>query len=184
MEKRSTATALTVLPRGGAPDASGVLLSRPDLWRIRRANDRIATEHERAGLKQATSEALVALEEAAAAVAVAAERALSVAESLDEALTILADTEALAISAPASPASRTIATLSPREREVLALVARGYSNKAIAAALYVSPNTVKTHVASLLQKLDAASRVQLAATATRLGLGDDGARRMAPLASL
>lgn len=175
MEKRSTA--LTVLPRHGMPDAAGVILTRPELWRTHRADDGFAGERERAGLKRATSEALVALEEAAAAVAVAAERALSVAESLDEALTVLAGTEAAARAPAATPSG--IANLSPREREVLALVARGYSNKAIAAALYVSPNTVKTHVTSLLQKLDAASRVQLAATATRLGLTADGPRQTA-----
>jgi DNA-binding NarL/FixJ family response regulator len=50
---------------------------------------------------------------------------------------------------------------------VLALVAEGRSNKAIAAALFISPNTVKTHVASLLNKLGADSRVQLAAFAAR-----------------
>ncbi len=50
---------------------------------------------------------------------------------------------------------------------MLALVAGGRSNKAIAEALYVSPNTVKTHVTSLLHKLDAESRVQLAVIATQ-----------------
>ena len=66
--------------------------------------------------------------------------------------------------------------LSPREREVLALVAGGRTNKAIANALYVSPNTVKTHVMSLLHKLQADSRVQLAVVATELGC-DTGERR-------
>jgi len=59
------------------------------------------------------------------------------------------------------------ARLSPREREVLALVAEGRSNKAIAAALFVSPNTVKSHVAALLTKLEVETRVQLAALAVR-----------------
>ena len=58
-------------------------------------------------------------------------------------------------------------TLSPREREVLALVAEGRSNKDIAEALFVSPNTIKTHVASLLNKLDVHTRVQLATIAAR-----------------
>jgi DNA-binding NarL/FixJ family response regulator len=57
--------------------------------------------------------------------------------------------------------------LSPRERDVLALVAQGQTNKAIAEALFVSPNTVKTHVASLLTKLDVDTRAQLAVIATR-----------------
>jgi DNA-binding NarL/FixJ family response regulator len=48
---------------------------------------------------------------------------------------------------------------------VLALIAQGQTNKTIAEALCVSPNTVKTHVASLLRKLKADNRVQLAAIA-------------------
>jgi two-component system response regulator DegU len=48
---------------------------------------------------------------------------------------------------------------------VLALVAEGRSNKSIAEALFVSPNTVKTHVASLLRKHDVGTRTQLAAVA-------------------
>ena len=52
----------------------------------------------------------------------------------------------------------------------LALIAAGQTNKAIAEALYVSPNTVKTHVSSLLHKLQADTRVQLAAIATERGL--------------
>jgi DNA-binding CsgD family transcriptional regulator len=55
--------------------------------------------------------------------------------------------------------------LSPRERDVLALVIEGRSNKAIAEVLFVSPNTVKTHVASLLTKLHAETRAHLVAIA-------------------
>lgn len=55
--------------------------------------------------------------------------------------------------------------LSVREREVLTLVAAGLTNKGIAERLYISPNTVKTHVASLLNKLNMQTRVQLAALA-------------------
>ena len=60
--------------------------------------------------------------------------------------------------------------LSPREREVLALVAQGRSNKEIAEALFVAPSTVKTHVTSLLTKLDADNRAQLATIAAQRGL--------------
>lgn len=59
------------------------------------------------------------------------------------------------------------ARLSEREREVLALVAQGRTNKAIAEELFVSPNTVKTHVASLFTKLEVDTRAQLAVIATQ-----------------
>jgi predicted ATPase len=55
--------------------------------------------------------------------------------------------------------------ISRREREVLALVTEGHSNRAIADALFVTPNTIKTHVASLLTKLGAQNRTQLATMA-------------------
>jgi DNA-binding CsgD family transcriptional regulator len=50
--------------------------------------------------------------------------------------------------------------ISARESEVLALLAEGHSNKQIARLLGISPNTVKTHVASLLAKLDSTRRTQ------------------------
>lgn len=62
-----------------------------------------------------------------------------------------------------------VRTLSPREREVLALIARGLSNAEIAQALHVMPRTVATHVEHLLAKLDVPNR---AAAAARLAGGD------------
>jgi DNA-binding CsgD family transcriptional regulator len=60
--------------------------------------------------------------------------------------------------------------LTPREAEVLGLVAAGASNAAIAAELFISAKTVSVHVSSILAKLGAASRSEAAAIAHRLGL--------------
>jgi DNA-binding NarL/FixJ family response regulator len=57
--------------------------------------------------------------------------------------------------------------LTPREREVLAELARGRSNREIARALVVSEKTVKAHVSSILAKLDLADRTQAALYAVR-----------------
>ncbi len=63
--------------------------------------------------------------------------------------------------------------LTPREREVLALVARGFANKRIARELGIAEKTVKTHVGHVLAKLGVADRTQAAVHAVRAGL--DGA---------
>jgi DNA-binding NarL/FixJ family response regulator len=73
------------------------------------------------------------------------------------------------------PEHRTVAPdgldeLSPRELEVLGLVARGSNNREIAEALYLSPLTVKTHVSRILMKLRARDRVQLVVIAYQAGL--------------
>ena len=60
--------------------------------------------------------------------------------------------------------------ISPREVEVLDLLAEGYANKVIARQLDISPNTVKTHVARLFEKLDAQSRTQAIRAARALEL--------------
>ncbi len=58
--------------------------------------------------------------------------------------------------------------LTPREAEVLGLVARGYTNRQIAAALVISVNTASVHVSHILGKLDAQNRIEAAAIAHRL----------------
>ncbi|MFI7605739.1 response regulator [Micromonospora sp. NPDC049366] len=63
--------------------------------------------------------------------------------------------------------------LSPREREVLALVGAGLSNAEIGDRLHLGVTTVKTHVSATMEKLDLRNRVQAAVVAHRLGLVDD-----------
>ncbi|THD42095.1 MAG: LuxR family transcriptional regulator [Bradyrhizobium sp.] len=63
-----------------------------------------------------------------------------------------------------------VSGLTPREIEVLNLMAEGASNKSIARRLEISVHTVKFHVGSLLDKLDAAGRTDAVAQAARLGV--------------
>ncbi len=70
---------------------------------------------------------------------------------------------------PPTPASN-LGQLSQRELEVLKLMVEGKSNPEIAAALYLSPNTVKTHVRGIMNKLAVDDRVQAAVVALRSGL--------------
>ena len=72
-------------------------------------------------------------------------------------------TQALSRPPPADP----LQPLSPREREVLRLIARGHSNRQIARDLAIGEQTVKTHVRSILTKLGLQDRVQAAIFALR-----------------
>ena len=67
---------------------------------------------------------------------------------------------------PPPPAATASELLSPREREILRLIARGDSNKLIARALDIAETTVKIHVQHILRKLGLSSRVQAAVYAT------------------
>jgi DNA-binding NarL/FixJ family response regulator len=77
---------------------------------------------------------------------------------------------------PAPPPERDVhaelllRSLSERERQILGLLARGYSNRRIAEACYLSLNTVRTHVQNVLVKLGVHSKLEAAALAVRRGL--------------
>ena len=79
-----------------------------------------------------------------------------------------------ALGAGAEPKAATrhpdLARLTEREREVLALVAQGLSNEGVAARLYLSPLTTKTHVSHIMTKLGARDRAQLVMIAYESGL--------------
>jgi DNA-binding NarL/FixJ family response regulator len=86
-------------------------------------------------------------------------RALAAGETMIQpALTARAERELSTRAAP--DADSTDAELSPREREVLRLVAAGYSNREIAKALFVAEGTVKNHVSNILSKLGARDRTR------------------------
>jgi DNA-binding CsgD family transcriptional regulator len=74
------------------------------------------------------------------------------------------------LTAPGWEPAAADAGLTPREREVLALLAEGLSNKTIARRLGISAHTAKFHVGSLLDKLDATGRTDAVAHAARLGV--------------
>jgi DNA-binding CsgD family transcriptional regulator len=81
-----------------------------------------------------------------------------------------AEPDGLIVAAPLSAARDAEISLTPREAEVLALLAEGASNKLIALRLGISAHTAKYHVASLLEKLDAVSRADAVAHAARIGV--------------
>jgi DNA-binding NarL/FixJ family response regulator len=77
------------------------------------------------------------------------------------------------LAALAEPAARSgpLAELSPRERQVLDLVARGLNNAAIAERLHLSPATARNYVSACMTKLGAASRAEAVSLARDAGLG-------------
>jgi DNA-binding CsgD family transcriptional regulator len=102
------------------------------------------------------------------------------AQLADRLAALLADVPGLRLAAPGEPADAALVVpgepppapdigLTPRELDVLALIAEGASNKMIARRLDISVHTVKFHIASLLDKLDAQGRAEAVAQGARLG---------------
>jgi NarL family two-component system response regulator LiaR len=71
-----------------------------------------------------------------------------------------------------TPAPADVEPLTPRELEVLKLIARGLSNQQIAAELIISERTARTHVSNILSKLNLENRTQAAFYAFQEGLVD------------
>ena len=89
-------------------------------------------------------------------------------DDISRVLTISGDrgmARSMALSAP----DHSVLTLSPREKEVLSLVAQGLSNREIGLALFISPVTVKVHVRHIFEKLGVKSRAAAAIRASQLG---------------
>jgi DNA-binding NarL/FixJ family response regulator len=72
---------------------------------------------------------------------------------------------------PEATEERAFPDLTEREREVLSLMAEGYTNNAIASHLYLSPKTVRNYVSSIFTKMEVADRAQAIVRAREAGLG-------------
>jgi DNA-binding NarL/FixJ family response regulator len=80
------------------------------------------------------------------------------------------DMAARSTATPAGPSEEEATVLTPREIDILEMMAEGLSNRLIAARLAISRHTVKFHVASILAKLAAGSRTEAVTTGVRQGL--------------
>jgi two-component system, NarL family, response regulator YdfI len=145
-----------ILPFGSRPDRTGrlpgvvVLGDEPtSLW---------ATRALRSGARGALPRTATADQIVAAVLAAAA------------GLVVREPGSVRASEAPAPISTRALQPLTPREIEILGLLAEGLGNKTIAVRLGISEHTVKTHVTSLFAKLEVSTRAEAVASAARLGL--------------
>jgi predicted ATPase/DNA-binding NarL/FixJ family response regulator len=94
-------------------------------------------------------------------------RTTGLAISMEEAITLAIGTSTGGTAPAVLPDDALASTLTPRERQVAVLIASGYTNKAIASQLIISPATATCHVARILAKLGFASRTQVAVWAAQ-----------------
>ena len=143
------------LPLTVAPDAAG---RAPAVVVLGDGGEGWAARAVRAGAQGALPRTAGAAQIAAAVVAAAA------------GLTVVPADDPVPRARPAVHAAAPVQSLTPREVEVLAMLAEGLANKAIAARLGISGHTVKTHVAAVFGKLGVSTRAEAVASAARLGL--------------
>jgi predicted ATPase/DNA-binding CsgD family transcriptional regulator len=121
--------------------------------------------------RQAVAAARAVLAEDGFAAALAAGRTLSLDEAVGEALALTGQPAEVTPHPPAAASCPALPSeLTPREVEVLRLLAEGHSDKEIGATLYISHKTVMRHVANIYAKLDVSSRAAATAFAFRHGL--------------
>jgi ATP/maltotriose-dependent transcriptional regulator MalT len=177
------------LASGEAEHGRAVGEDDPSLWAAAAAAwEELGRTYRRVYASWRQAEALVLADDRSAAAAVASD-ALRAARELGSDW-LVAELESLAARArlrllgPAEPA--VVADggrerpdepfgLTPRERQVLALVARGATNREIGLELHMAEKTASVHVSRILAKLDVRSRTEAAAVAVRQGLADTGA---------
>ena len=147
--------------------------ARPILWQIQSALGRLLQAQGRhAEADQACAAARGIIAELGATLPDEAERTAFHSRAL---ASLPAVRPGPAGSAPAGAARRADGRLTAREHEVVTLIARGRSNRAIATELVVSERTVETHIGHIRDKLGATSRAQIAAWAVAQGLLREGA---------
>jgi DNA-binding CsgD family transcriptional regulator/tetratricopeptide (TPR) repeat protein len=139
-------------------------------WPTAYARLRAAEAHVLAGEREAAGVALASA--CAAARAMGALPLVLEAEALGRRARLRTDAEEVEAPAAAASSPAEQLGLTPRELEVLLLVAEGRTNKEIGATLFMSEKTASVHVSRILAKLDVGGRVEAAAVAHRLGLTD------------